>query len=289
MLRTSCALLVLMSFPAIAKELNSNKAMSVDHYIFVESSTQKNMLLLLGKTETIVSSKSENTTTSGYPVRTWVVKTQWIDDRPALRAALDKALETYPEWENYAKDREEMASAYCKFNLKDPDIKVAQGDRSTPLSSSSELCTYVIHTKDTGDEKLLQAIEQNNAIDSGLGLLKVNLKGEPKVLFDGKAVSDYSKNIIGDGNKSYSEKEAAFLLGASFAQFSDEMLKNNQGNFLDPKDQADLLMGLNLLFPRVFTTQPTSPSTYKFLELEGPFPIAIPSVKTLTFDPQSRK
>jgi len=278
----------MLSSQAHAKEIRAKKASSFDGYLFVESAAQDNMLLIIGKTETKVIQRIERTTNAGTVVF-WAINTQWKDDRAGFRAALDKALAEHPEWKDYYKNFEDIGSAFCKFKLSDPDILVEKGDRDEHyIYSKGLLCTYIVHTRNSADEKLLLAIKNNTAIDSGLGIVKVQLKSEPKLLFDAKNISDYLQKLVSDQSKTYIDKEAAFFLGAAFANYYKDR-PNEQENLFDPAHQKDLMTGLHSVFPKLFESDPSTANAYKWKPISSPTPISIETTETLNFDPQSKE
>lgn len=282
--------LAMLSSQAHAKEIRAKKAVSFDGYLFLESTIQDNRLYLsiVGKTETKVIQRIERTTNAG-PVVFWAINTQWKDDRAGFRAALDKALAEHPEWKDALIDTEDIGSAFCKFKLTDPDISVKKGDRDDHwIHSNGLLCTYEVWTSNSADEKLLLAIKNNSAIDSGLGIVKVQLNSPPKLLFDAKNISEYLQKLVSDDDRAYSEKEAAFFLGASFANYNKDR-PIEQENLFDPVHQKDLMTGLHSVFPKLFESDTSTANAYKWKPISSPTPISVESPETLNFDPQSKE
>ena len=290
MLQRFLILLAMLSSQAHAKEIKAKKASSFDGYLFLESAIQDNRLHLsiVGKTETKVIQRIERTTNAG-PVVFWAINTQWKDDIAGFRAALDKAIAEHPEWKDALVDTEEIGSAFCKFKLTDPDILVEKGDRDDHyIYSNGLLCTYIVRTRNSADEKLTLAIKNNSAIDSGLGIVKVQLKSPPKLLFDAQNISEYLQKLVSDQSKTYSEKEAAFFLGASFANYyKDSPIE--QENVFVPAHQKDLMTGLQLVFPKLFESDPSTANAYKWKPIISPTPISVETPETLNFDPQSKE
>lgn len=86
--------------PGFAKDLEVKHAEVRGDYLFLESARQPGLITIVGKTETVVTSKAEGHTTLGAPIRSWVVSTRWIDDPDALRLALAQATEA-PHYQVY--------------------------------------------------------------------------------------------------------------------------------------------------------------------------------------------
>lgn len=287
--RIIALLLLSLTTSAYAKELRGKSALPQGSYLFVEHATENNYISIIGSIETVVTQRAETTTTAGVPIRTWVISTRWIDDMDARRSALQSAVASHPQWDSYAKGFEEVPSAYCSFKLKDPDIKVAQGDRKTALSSTSELCTYVVHTKSTGDAKLLQAVKDNTLIDSGVAPIVVRMPGSTRTLFDAQPISEALISLGIDPAASYSERVASAYLGMGWLQYVKELARGSQDELMTPEHRPQLLTALDQTFNRIFTKQEANPPRYRFQALAEPTPVTVVDEVVLTFDPQAQR
>lgn len=278
---------ILMSAPKVlAKDIRAKDTAIHGNYLFIESERQADLLTIVGKTETVVVSQSENTTTRGEPIRSWVISTRWIDDPVARRSALAQAISAHPEWENFAKDREDVTSDHCSFLLDDPDIKVGEGNRSTPLTSSSVLCTYVVHTKNDGDQKLLAAIEQNNLIDSGLKPLKIRYGSTQHTIVDARDLSRSLDAIGLDSRKTYSERDAAIYLGLAFVRLTDDMDPQDAQDVLSLPQRSELMSALNQAFDRLYHQESLAAKQYRYQPMTTPSPITVQRYQSLIFNPQ---
>lgn len=288
MLRSALIFASIIAVPAFAKEVRAKDALIQDGYLFLESATQNKLLTIAEKTETVVASRADNTMTSGIPIRSWVIKTRWIDDANGRRAALQKAISARPEWEAYAKDREELTSAYCSFRLNDPDIKVAQGDRESPLTSTSELCTYVVHTRNNGEEKLLAALKSNTLIDSGIAPITVRVPGSSRTVFDAQQISDIVRSLAVDTSRQYTEREAGIYLGISLLQYAKDLGSPARDELLDARGRNTVLKALDQTFDRIFVKVSQNPALYRFQALSEPTPVTLVEDQILKFDPQKK-
>ncbi len=288
MIKYIALLSTLLSTSAFSKDFRSKKALAVDGYLFFESATQPNMLLMVEKTETVILSQSENITTSGIPVKSFVIQTRWVNNADDRRAALAKAIAVHPEWENFAKNKEEIASSYCRFKLDDPDLKVGQGDRETSLIPVTNICDYVVHAKSAGEAKLLQAIRDNNAIDSGLGTIRV-LTPSSGVIFDALQISERVKTILAkDLRKQLKEREAAFYVGASLAKYEVDEIVANPETLFEPANRKSLIAAMNETFDLLFKPVQGKSDTFVFYPISVTTPISVDRDKELIFDPQAK-
>lgn len=278
--------ILMLSTSVYAKNLRAKKALSENGYLFVELVSPEKHLSIIRPIETVVTQHAENTTTSGVPIRSWVISTRWVDDKEIRSAALEKVLASNPEWRGYAKSYEPLESTRCYFRLSDPDIKVTQGDRSTVLTSTAELCTYVVHTKNSGDEKLQKAIKNNNLIDSGVAPTVVKMPGNTMIAIDALAISEILKTQGIDTQEEYSERIAGAYLGMAWFQYLRDLDQTQQDEWLAPSSRALVLDALDQTFKHLFVKQDGSMSHYRFTPVSKPTLVTAAEDIVIKFDPQ---
>jgi hypothetical protein len=289
MIRAGIFLLSLTASQLYGIDVKAKKAMAIDDYVFFESAIHPNLLLILGKTETVITSVTDNTTTSGQPIKTYALQTRWIDIVAERRAALNRAIAENQEWETFGKDFQDIESKYCKFLIADADIKVSQGDRDRTLTSRGTLCSYVVHTKGGADAKLESAVKSNRAIDSGLGLVKLISDGGKKDLLDAYQLSEKLKWILANDDKVLTEKQAAFYLGAALIKYEPDSFVKEIDDLFKSDNEKDLYAAFNKTFDMLYRPAAANGKNYKFHALSALTPVSVDAQKIITFDPQIKE
>ena len=248
--------------PAYSREFTSDKIFETSNYLFFESTTEQNMLLIVGKTETIINSAIDTTTTSGIAIKSYAITSKWKNSPLEMNLSLPLAIAAHPEWKTFYKNKLEMESKHCKFKLVHPDIKVTQGDRNFGIFPNAEMCTYVVYTRGEGDKILLDAISNNTAIDNGLEIIKVKSKSQNAVLDASQISKDIAGKMGGELNRDFTEQEAAFYIGLSFLNYKTDQFVTSLDDLLGPEKRESLIDALGSTFKILF--QPTNQEDKKF-------------------------
>jgi hypothetical protein len=144
----------------------------------------------------------------------------------------------------------------------------------------------VVHTKNSGDERLLKAIKSNKLIDSGVAPTIVRMPGATMIAMDAHGISEILKLLDIDPQESYSERIAGAYLGMAWFQYLRDLDQTQQDEWLASSNRARVLNALDQAFSILFTKHDGLMSQYRFTPVSKSTPVTVAEEVILKFDPQ---